>query len=165
MNTLLQEISIERHDAPPEEPAPKEGEVYTDFLSREAETIGSFRQLASKHYNKLSQYIFELEYMAAYGEMQLSRGFLIDGVSLKQILCHARNESLTHFSGLMTNYFKMTKVKEIFQGNEPREAQEIVAALRHRKFSWHNFIYHPIECSPVLVELNREQEEESLSSK
>lgn len=159
MNTLLQEVSIERYDAPPEEPVPEEGEIYTDFLDREGAAIGSFRQLASKHYNKLSQYIFELEHLAAYGELQLSRGFLIDGVHLSQILCHARNESLTHFSGLMTNYFKMIKVKEIFQGNEPREAQEISAALRHRKFSWHSFIYHPIECSPTLVELNKEQEE------
>ncbi|EET00213.1 hypothetical protein QR46_3580 [Giardia duodenalis assemblage B] len=159
MDALLQEVSIERYDAPPKEPIREEDELYTDFLDREGITIGSFRQLASQHYNRLSQYIFELEHLAAYGELQLSRGFLIDGVSLPQILCHARNESLTHFSGLMTNYFKITKVKETFQGNEPREAQEISAALRHRKFSWHNFIYHPIECSPALVELNREQDE------
>lgn len=149
MNLLLTELATVSLSTTA--PQPDTGETYLDFLERckTDPRLSMSPTSSAAQFDKLSEFIYELEYMVAYGELQLGTGFLAPEVTLEDVLCVARNEGLCHRDGPMVDYF--TSLSEKKHMEPVRLQEEERAAYRTYRPSLEIFIDDPSGNSPHLV--------------
>ncbi|TNJ28512.1 hypothetical protein GMRT_11899 [Giardia muris] len=132
-------------------PQPINGENYLEYLERcrTDPEVSRFPLSSATEFDRLTRFIYELEYMSSYGELQLGTGFLVPEATLEDVLCLARNEGLCHRDGPMVDYF--TNLSEKKHMEPVRLQEEERAAYRTYRPSLEIFIDDPSGNSPHLV--------------